>query len=33
MFLTKKIDFRIQGYDTIKNDHLAGARGRVALLV
>ena len=28
-FLTKKIDFKIQGYDTIKNDHSTGARGGV----
>ena len=33
MFLTKKIDFKIQGYDTIKNDCSAGARGGVAFLV
>ena len=32
-FLTKKIDFKIQGYDTIKNDHSTGARGGVAFLV
>ena len=32
-FLTKKIDFKIQGYDTIKNDRSAGARGGVAFLV
>ena len=33
-FLTKNIDFRIQGYDdTVKNDHSAGARGGVAFLV
>ena len=32
-FLTKKIDFKIQGYDTIKNDRSAGVRGRVAFLV
>ena len=24
-FLSKKIDFKIQGYDAIKNDHPAGA--------
>ena len=23
-FLTKKVDFKIQGYDTIKNDHSTG---------
>ena len=28
-----KIDFRIQGYDTIKNDRSTGARGGVAFLV
>ena len=33
MFLTKKIDFKIQGYDTIKNDHSTGARGGVAFLI
>ena len=32
-FLTKKIDFKIQGYDSIKNDHSTGARGGVAFLV
>ena len=32
-FLTKKIDFKTQGYDTIKNDRSAGARGGVAFLV
>ena len=32
-FLTKKIDFKIQGYDTIKNDCSTGARGGVAFLV
>ena len=32
-FLTKKIDFRIQGYDTIRNDRSTGARGGVAFLV
>ena len=31
--LTKKIDFKIQGYDTIKNDHSTGVRGGVAFLV
>ena len=31
--LTKKIDFKIQGYDTIKNDRSTGARGGVAFLV
>ena len=32
-FLTKKIDFKIQSYDTIKNDRSTGARGGVAFLV
>ena len=32
-FLTKKIDFKIQGYDTIKNDRSTGARGGVAFLL
>ena len=32
-FLTKKEDFKIQGYDTIKNDRSAEARGRVAFLL
>ena len=32
-FLTKKIDFKIQGYDTIKNDRSTGVRGGVAYLV
>ena len=32
-FLTKKIDFKIPGYDTIKNDRSTGARGGVAFLV
>ena len=32
-FLTKKIDFKIQGYDTIKSDRSTGARGGVAFLV
>ena len=32
-FLIKKIDFKIQGYDTIKNDRLTGARGGVVFLV
>ena len=31
-FLTKKVDFRIQGYDTIKNDRSTGTRGGVAFL-
>ena len=32
-FLTKKIDFKIQGYERIKNDRSTGARGGVAFLV
>ena len=32
-FLTQKVDFKIQGYDTIKNDCSAGFRGGVAFLV
>ena len=32
-FLTKKADFKIQGYDTIKNDRSTGTRGGVAFLV
>ena len=32
-FLTKQINFKIQGYDTIKNDRSTGARGGVAFLV
>ena len=32
-FLTKKIDFKIQGYGTIKNDCSTGARGGVAFLI
>ena len=32
-FLTKKIDFKIQGYDTIKNYRSTGVRGGVAFLV
>ena len=31
--ITKKIDFKIQGYDTIKSDHSTGARGGVAFLL
>ena len=31
-FLHKKITFKIQGYDTIRNDHSTGSRG-VAFLV
>ena len=32
-FLTKKIDFKIQGYDTIKNDRSTGVRRGVAFLL
>ena len=32
-FLTKKIDIKIEGYDTIKNDRSTGVRGGVAFLV
>ena len=32
-FLTKKINFKIQGYDTIQNDRSTGQRGGVAFLV
>ena len=32
-FLTKKIDFKVRGYDTIKNDRSTGVRGGVAFLV
>ena len=32
-FFTKKIDFKIQGYDTIKSDRSTGVRGGVAFLV
>ena len=32
-FFTKKIDLKIQGYDTIKNDRSTGVRGGVAFLV
>ena len=32
-FLTKKVDFKIQGYDTIKNDRSTGTRGGIAFLV
>ena len=32
-FLTKKVDFKIQGYDTIENDSSTGTRGAVAFLV
>ena len=32
-FLPKKVNFKIQGYDTIKNDRSTGTRGGVAFLV
>ena len=32
-FLTKKIDFKVQGYDAIKNDRSTGVRSGVAFLV
>ena len=32
-FLTKKVDFKIQGYNTIKNERSTGTRGGVAFLV
>ena len=32
-FLTKKMDFKIQSYDTIENDRSTGARGGVVFLV
>ena len=32
-FLHKKINFKIQGYDTIRNDRSTGSRGGVAFLV
>ena len=32
-FPTKKINFKIQGYDTIKSDRSTGVRGGVAFLV
>ena len=32
-FFTKKVDFKIQGYDTIKNNHSTGTRGGVAFLI
>ena len=31
--LTNKVDFKIQGYNTIKNDRSAGTRGGVTFLV
>ena len=32
-FLTKRVDFKIQGYGTIKNDRSTGTRGGAAFLV
>ena len=32
-FLTKKVNFKIQGYDTIRNDRSTGQKGGVAFLV
>ena len=32
-FLNKKITFKIQGYDTIRNDRSTGLRGGAAFLV
>ena len=32
-FLNKKANFKIQGYDTIRNDRSTGSRGGVAFLV
>ena len=32
-FLTKGIDFKIQGYNTMKNDRSTGVSGGVAFLV
>ena len=32
-FLHKKINFKLQGYDTIRNDRSTGSRGGVAFLV
>ena len=32
-FLNKKVNFRIQGYDTIRNDRSTGSGGGVAFLV
>ena len=31
--LPKKVDFKVQGYDTIKNDRSTGTKGGVAFLV
>ena len=33
MFLDKKINFRLPGYDTIQNDRSTGQKGGVAFLV
>ena len=32
-FLNKKVNFKIQGYDTVRNDRLTGSRGGVAFLI
>ena len=32
-FLTKKVNFKIPGYDTIRNDRSTGQKGGVAFLV
>ena len=32
-FLNKKVNFKIQGYDTIRNDRSTGQKGGVAFLV
>ena len=32
-FLPKKVYFKVQGYDTIRNDRSTGTRGGVAFLV
>ena len=32
-FLNKKVNFKLQGYDTIRNDRSTGLRGGVAFLV
>ena len=33
MFLSKKHNFKIPGYDTVRNDHSTGLKGGVAFLV
>ena len=32
-FLNKKLDFKVPGYDTVRNDHSTGTRGGVVFLV